>query len=155
MVDEAQVVFDLGVAEVVPVARVSGIEVLKEVGEIALGGNGFVILAVFDAELHTALASMGYSFAKELQDPRVVNIRNFLARLNGIEFSFHKFTRVNFSLLHHLAQRDCEIQGADAAGVHHDKRRAEFFSPVDGGKGEPQGAVAVLGAVGSELVTIR
>ena len=127
---------------------------LKKVGKLALGGNGFVILAVFDAELHATLACMGDRFTEKLQDARGVYLRHFFACLDRLEFSFDEFAGEIFPLLDHFTQRGSEVEGADASGVHHDKGSAEFFSPVDGGQGQTQGAVAVFWPVGGELITI-
>ncbi len=104
MIQQTEVVLDLGVAKVMPVPCVGSVESLEEVHKLMLGGHGLVVLAVLDAQPNALLRGIVGDLHEAVQGSLDVDLADLLAFEYG-SYLLHSVTAGEVALLFHHLRR--------------------------------------------------
>jgi len=156
MVDETDVLLDLEVPEVMPVADdLRGVDLLEEGGQLHFGGDFLITLAAFDPKLDSILCGIFHDAQEAFFCAGEVNRGFFFALMDGLELELHVLAG---EMLAGLCEGDEFVRvgiDGDAAQMQDHEACAEAFREIDGLEAELHRALALLLAMGGELVAIR
>lgn len=154
MIKEGEVVFDLGMPKVVPIANMGGIEPLEKIEKLPLGRDRLVIFAIFDPDPDAFFGGIVGHFGDAFQGPLEVAFADGFAFFYCGNLGLGKFLAGEFSGLHELPEGLGEVEGSDPAGVEDNQPGFETLCHVDRLTGQSHGPLAVLGTMGNEFVAI-
>lgn len=155
VVEQGEVVFDVGVSEVVPVADIGVGDLVEKIVKLVLGGDGFVVFAVFDGEPDVFCGGVVGDFFYTIECAVEIGGAIGFAFFDGCEFGAGEFFAQELVVFYKVAQGAGEREAADASGVDDDEIGLEPFGHVDGLHGQLGCTLAIAGAMGGEFVAIR
>ena len=155
VVDEAEVLLDLRVADVVPVTDVRVLESLEKKVPVGVDGDFLERLADLDAELDAAQARLlGDALEHFVGEVAVFGFLFLSLDLGGLA-EFLVFRRVLFSGLEQIDELVGVISHVDLAHVQHDQLGPEPIRHFDGFHRVLVGVVALAGVGGGKLEDVR
>ena len=123
VIDEAKILFDLDVAEVVPVTDLRRIQFIEQGRQFAFARDFFVTAPAFDSEADLLDSGVCNDAAQTIFDPLQVSRCDGFPLFHGLEFFANVFAREKRTFFGEFDQDISDRLHGDCAKVHDDKGR--------------------------------
>lgn len=154
VIEEAEVLFDLRVAGVVPVNEARAGDFSEEKVVVAFDGEFFEGLAVFDAHFDAARFGFGHESLQAFNGALPVILFDLVTFGGEFVAELFVFGRILFTAFEHFEEFVGVGLHLDAADVEDDERGFDADGEVEGAQGVFVGEFALFAAVIGELVEV-
>ena len=144
MIEKRKVLFDLYVTEVVPVADLSRVDLVKKRGKFALRWNFLVFASALDSQTDILRSRVINDAAQATFHSLQINRRDFFTSLYRFQLQLYILARQIFSGFSQFNQRIGDGPHFDLTQVQHHKWCAQPLGEIDCLKGLPDCAFAFL-----------
>ena len=154
VIEEAEVVLHLHVAEVVPVADGGRLEALEHVDHLPFARDFLEAVPAFDSEADAIARRVLDHGAQAFEHPVEKFVLLALALFHGVNFHLHELPRIVLPVFRELHEFARVVADGHGAEVHHHVFRIHALREINRLDAVPHGAVALAVELRAELVAV-